>query len=80
MWQTSDPFRPQADAVALEAQAARAGFALACLYSSSDEYEASIIAQRRAAGIYGPKRRQRDIAWVLAGVAAIALFCAAIAS
>jgi hypothetical protein len=72
-------FRTPADDVALEAQAARVGFALACPYSSSDEYEASIIAQRRAAGVYGPKRRQRDIAWVFAAVMAAAIVCVAIA-
>ncbi len=78
MWHVPHPFRPQADALALEAQAARAGFALACPYSSSDEYEASIIAQRRAAGVYGPKRRQREIAWTLAGVG-IAMLCIVVA-
>ena len=75
MWHVPNPFRPQADALALEAQAARAGFALACPYSSSDEYEAAIIAQRRASGVYGPKRRQRDIAWVFAGIAVVTMFC-----
>ena len=37
----------------LEACATRAGFALGCAYSSSDEYEADVIRSRRAAGAYG---------------------------
>ena len=35
----------------------RAGFALACSYSNSNEYEAELIAVRRKAGAYGPKNR-----------------------
>lgn len=34
------------------ARAARSGFA--CLFSSSDEYEAALIAERRAQGRYAP--------------------------
>jgi hypothetical protein len=37
----------------LEAFAESAGRALACAFSSSDEYEAAIIAERRAEGRYG---------------------------
>jgi hypothetical protein len=33
------------------AQAARSGFA--CMFSTSDEYEAALIAERRAEGRYG---------------------------
>jgi hypothetical protein len=40
------------DAVALEACA---GLALACAYSSSDEYEAELIQVRRKAGAYGSR-------------------------
>jgi hypothetical protein len=40
----------------LEAQAASAGLALACSYSSSDEYEAEVIRIRREAGLYGSRR------------------------
>ena len=36
------------------AQAARSGFA--CLFSSSDEYEAALIAERRAQGRYSGVR------------------------
>ncbi len=44
--------------IALEACA---GLALACAYSSSDEYEAEVIAVRRAAGAYGSPRRHAAI-------------------
>jgi hypothetical protein len=38
------------------AESTRAGFG--CMFSSSDEYESALIAQRRALGRYGaPKRR-----------------------
>ena len=56
--------------LALEAYAERAGAALACAYSSSAEFDAALIAERRAAGVYGPKRfRKRKLA-TLAGVTA----------
>ncbi len=45
-----------AAALTLELHAQRAGAALAWVYSSSAEYEAALIAERRAAGVYGPKR------------------------
>jgi hypothetical protein len=38
-----------------------AGLALACAYSSSDEYEAEVIAVRRAAGAYGSLHRQAAV-------------------
>ena len=41
----------------LEAFAQSAGRALACAFSSSDEYEAAIIAERRAEGRYGARYR-----------------------
>jgi len=44
--------------LALEAYAARAGVALACVYSSSAEYDDALIAERRAAGVYGPRRHR----------------------
>jgi hypothetical protein len=46
-----------------------AGLALACAYSSSDEYEAAIIAERRAAGRYRPNRK--PAALILAAAAAV---------
>jgi hypothetical protein len=61
---------PHSDLMALEAYAARAGAALACVYSSSAEYDAALIAERRAAGIYGPKRRRKQMLLTAAGIAA----------
>ena len=61
------PVRPKANgALALEANAASAGLALACTYSSSDEYEAEVIRARRDAGIYGPRRQLRHALVALA--------------
>jgi hypothetical protein len=61
----------------LEAYAAQAGAAMACIYSSSAEFDAALIAQRRAAGIYGPRRYRRQrlatAAGIVAGLAVIAL-------
>jgi hypothetical protein len=41
----------------LDAFAQSAGRALACAFSSSDEYEAAVIAERRAEGRYGSRYR-----------------------
>src|SRR5581483_138028 len=63
--------------LALEAE--RAGAALVCTFSSSAELDAAIIAARRAAGVYGPKRRRRQVltaAGLAAGLAVIALLIA----
>lgn len=57
-------------ALSLEAYAEHAGEALACVYSSSSEFDAALIAQRRAEGAYGPKRQRRQMLVALAGVAA----------
>jgi len=59
--------------LALEDNAVRAGCALACSYANSGEYEAELIAVRRAAGAYGPKRNARwlRIAAVMAGIIAV---------
>jgi hypothetical protein len=56
--------------LALEAYAERAGAALACAYSSSAEYDAALIAERRAAGVYRPKRYRRRKMAAAAGIAA----------
>ena len=61
---------PAGDILALEATAERAGAALACAYSSSAEFDAALIAERRAAGVYGPRRHRRQLLATLAGVAA----------
>ena len=53
------------------ASAARSGFA--CMFSSSDEYETALIAQRRAQGRYGAqKSRGPLIAFVTTCTAIIA--------
>ena len=62
--------RSDAAVLALEAYAQRAGAALACAYSSSAEYDAALIAERRAAGVYGPKRHRKQMLISAAGVAA----------
>jgi hypothetical protein len=69
------PLVPKAEAVALEINAARAGLALGCRYSSSDEYEAEVVQARRAAGAYGTSRprRQALVAFAVAVAVAIVL-------
>jgi len=57
-------------ALSLEAHARHAGSAWGCQYSSSAEYDAAVIAERRAAGIYGPKRQRRQMLTAAAGIAA----------
>jgi hypothetical protein len=52
----------EAELIALRAAAERAGRALACLFSSSDEFEAAVIKIRREQGAFGPQRRRRNIA------------------
>ena len=46
----------EADLVALRAAAERAGMALACVFASSDEFEAAVINARRQAGAFRRKR------------------------
>jgi hypothetical protein len=48
----------ESDIAALRAAAERAGTALACLFSTSDEYEADIVRVRREQGAYGPPSRR----------------------
>ena len=59
---------PHADLLTLEADAA--GAALACVYSSSAEFDAALIVERRAAGVYGPKRHRKQMLVAAAGIAA----------
>ena len=62
---------------ALEANAASAGLALGCAYSSSDEYEAELIQARRKAGAYGAQHhRQAYVIFALAATAIVAVFFA----
>jgi hypothetical protein len=58
------------EAVSLEIDAERAGAALACAYSNSAEFDAALIAARRAAGVYGPRRHRRQMLATAAGIAA----------
>jgi hypothetical protein len=68
------PLMPRAarPAEAFDAHVARAGLALGCSYSSSAEYEAALIAERRAAGAYRAHRPRRHL-WLVApfGVALV---------
>jgi hypothetical protein len=66
--------RTVSDASLLEASVERARLALGCPFSSSDEFEAEVIRERRAAGLYGPTRSQRGAAF--AGIAAAFLLFA----
>jgi hypothetical protein len=59
-----------AQVLALEAYAARAGAAMACAFSSSAEFDAALIAERRAAGVYGPRRYRKHRLATVAGIAA----------
>ncbi|MGH6684774.1 MAG: hypothetical protein ACRECA_12810 [Pseudolabrys sp.] len=61
---------PDAAVLTLEAYAERAGAALACAYSSSAEFDAALIAERRAAGVYGPRRNRGRRLAAVAGIAA----------
>jgi len=56
--------------MSLEAYAEQAGLALGCAYSSSAAFDAALIAERRAAGVYGPKRQRRQMLTAAAGIAA----------
>jgi hypothetical protein len=62
----------QSNALTLEAGA---GLALACVYSSSDEYVADIIQERRRAGAYGAPRRHLHVALGLLAGAIVVLAC-----
>lgn len=54
----------------LTLDAERAGAAMACRYGSADEYEAALIAERRAAGAYG-RLRHRAVLWSMLAAAAL---------
>lgn len=74
MWQARLQNGSEAHVLALEASA---GLALACAYSSSDEYEAEVIQARRAAGAYGSRhQRQAYAAFAVAAAAVAGIFFA----
>src|ERR1041384_6915632 len=63
----------EADIVALRASAERAGTALACLFSSSDEFEAEVVRLRREQGAFGMPARKRNPLLATALVCGLAL-------
>lgn len=66
--------RLQADMRALDRAAQRAGVALACAYTTADEFEAAVIRARRGRGIAGPWFiGQMRVALVGTAVAAVAM-------
>jgi hypothetical protein len=71
MWHWRFALNP--GSAALEARAAHAGLALACRYSSADEYEADVIQARRDAGLYRSRWRQRYAAAAFGVIAASAV-------
>jgi len=64
--------RLEADLAALRATAERAGTALACLFSCSDEFEAAVIKARREAGAFRPRRR--PVRWAMLTLVLAAAF------
>jgi hypothetical protein len=63
----------EAELVALRAAAERAGSALACLFSSADEFEAAVVRVRREQGAYRALDRRRSPLRYLALIGALAL-------
>ena len=63
----------EADIVALRAAAERAGTALACLFSTSDEFEAEVVRVRREQGAYRAQNGARHPFRAAVLVALIAL-------
>lgn len=56
----------EGDLAALRAAAERAGTALACLFSCSDEFEAEVVRVRREQGAYRALDRARHpLRWVM---------------
>ena len=61
----------------LEANLERAGYSLACPFTSSSEFEAAVIRAKRQAGAYGPRRHRRLAVYAasIASGVAFASFC-----
>jgi len=70
MFRIANSGHANAQVLALEAYVERAGAAMACTYSSSAEFDAALIAARRAAGVYGPRRHRKQMLATVAGIAA----------
>jgi len=62
----------------LEANLERAGYAMACPFTSSSEFEAAVIRAKRQAGAYGPRRHRRLAVYAASVVSGMALatYCA----
>ena len=58
----------------LETSVEEARRSFACTFSSSDEFEAALIKNRREAGLYGPSAFQRHGA-IAAGIALLVAIC-----
>lgn len=73
MWHLPVLAHLRSDVLALQANVERAGSALACPFSCSEEFEAAVIRAHRQAGDYGPKRNRRYVMYasVVAGVLAL---------
>jgi len=72
MWQIRTPAQPRPEVLTLQMDAERAGFAWACPFSSSAEFEAAVISSRRRAGAFRSARLRRYAVYtaVLAAAAA----------
>lgn len=62
----------ESDIAALRAAAERAGTALACLFSSADEFEAAVVRVRREQGAFRSSRRRPLRLAALTGLLAVA--------
>ena len=61
----------------LEADLERAGYSMACPFTSSSEFEAAVIRAKRQAGAYGPRRHRRlavCAASIASGIFVVACF------
>ncbi len=56
---TAPSHSAKAALISLEAAAASARGGFACLFSTSDEFEADIVRERREQGAYGPPQQSR---------------------
>ncbi len=74
MWRKGSQTRLRAQCCSLEASVERAGRALACVYSTSKEFEAAVIRARQASGYGGPSLvTQMQVALAATTVAAAAM-------
>ncbi|MGB8401897.1 hypothetical protein [Bradyrhizobium sp.] len=63
---------PQAALTSLEAAAASARGGFACMFSTSDEYETALIAERRAQGRYDHRRSRWPAVMLVGGMLMVA--------